>query len=863
MGCGASKSAEYEGVSVAGAQKQDELEAGQVLRDLEPESEEDEPTPIDANPEEKVDETSFSLLGIRLSYFQKFIDQCGGKEQLEGLTTTQVNIKYLQPATAASKLSMCEQLLLDPEQKHYVGTAVEAINIFCQSVVLNEEHVEDPILWFDLFSNSQHDTAVKPFGWWKGTFLNAVGKIGKVVMVMMPWDAPIPLTRAWCVFELYATSATQSRFEVAMSRAESDRFLAVIRDDPKAFFKVLAKVRSRASIAFKLEDQKRIHKTIRQSVGFTDLDSQMFRVFERWMLRTLEDKRVKSRLAGDNLDEISWMVALAKLNDLQGRYGEAEPLLAQSVERRKEILGDNHPDTIAAIYEHGMVLCAAGSYANSEPLLRKSLEARESLFGKADLLRLQSLAGLAALMEQMGRSSEAEALYQECLSLRQEILGRNHLDTVDTMNALAFVFEHQAQYEKAGELFEQCLTLRQELLGGDHPEVLIAMNNLASNRRARSNLADAEKIYLDCLKRSRRTLGDNHPFTLTISQNLSETMAALGKLDAAVSLYQDSLSRRRKVAGPRHPATILTAQNLAAVLKDTGKREEAQTLLDVCIEDSQQGLGEDHPLTLLCLSTKAALLEDKGDQAEAKKLHEDILERRRRVLGADHHQTLLTQWSLANVRLVLNVGEAGELLPLYADCYEKALKALGEGHVDTLRFLSSLATCKELVGDKAGAEVLYRSAVEERRKAFGNANVETHTEIINLARVCRVLGKLEEAHDLIQQILHHLEFSLEDYKRHQEELQQGPDRGARKKGKPEIQPASKPKYQNSAILRSGLRELAQIYEALGKEDTWFLYSVALNFYIEALGPAHPEVTPLLLKIGERKKPEPDKPNRRK
>ena len=48
--------------------------------------------------------------GIRLSSVKDFYDACGGKDKLEGLTTTDVNEKYQKPITESSQLSYCEYL---------------------------------------------------------------------------------------------------------------------------------------------------------------------------------------------------------------------------------------------------------------------------------------------------------------------------------------------------------------------------------------------------------------------------------------------------------------------------------------------------------------------------------------------------------------------------------------------------------------------------------------------------------------------------------------------------------------------------------------------------------------------------------
>jgi hypothetical protein len=54
---------------------------------------------------------------------------------------------------------------------------------------MKEEQVEPNkiILWFDLFSNNQHLNGfhvAPPFCWWCGTFMQAIKKIGRTVMVL-------------------------------------------------------------------------------------------------------------------------------------------------------------------------------------------------------------------------------------------------------------------------------------------------------------------------------------------------------------------------------------------------------------------------------------------------------------------------------------------------------------------------------------------------------------------------------------------------------------------------------------------------------------------------------------------------------
>ena len=54
--------------------------------------------------------------------------------------------------------------------------------------------------WVDVAVVNQHVNSTKGFDWWSTTFRSAVGKIGTTLLVLAPWNAPIPLRRAWCIW---------------------------------------------------------------------------------------------------------------------------------------------------------------------------------------------------------------------------------------------------------------------------------------------------------------------------------------------------------------------------------------------------------------------------------------------------------------------------------------------------------------------------------------------------------------------------------------------------------------------------------------------------------------------------------------
>ena len=76
----------------------------------------------------------------------------------------------------------------------------------------------------DLFVANQHSTTQRPQEWWSGEFRESVVDIGCTVLVLQPWDAPVPLTRSWCLWEIFNTLDGGAELQIALSPAQRAAF---------------------------------------------------------------------------------------------------------------------------------------------------------------------------------------------------------------------------------------------------------------------------------------------------------------------------------------------------------------------------------------------------------------------------------------------------------------------------------------------------------------------------------------------------------------------------------------------------------------------------------------------------------------
>ena len=95
------------------------------------------------------------------------------------------------------------------------------------------------IVWFDLFSVNYHIESFSDSTWLCSYFESFVQGFGHTVMVFAPLNNPVPLSRGWCIFELYSTVVTNSRFEIAMSSRHWDLFFEDVKNSPQNLLRKL------------------------------------------------------------------------------------------------------------------------------------------------------------------------------------------------------------------------------------------------------------------------------------------------------------------------------------------------------------------------------------------------------------------------------------------------------------------------------------------------------------------------------------------------------------------------------------------------------------------------------------------------
>lgn len=355
-------------------------------------------------------------------------------------TTGEVVQALIRPVVAASGLSCAFAELL---AKKDPGCAAKA-NLFVThawqapftalfealSLHVPPGQEASTFLWLDAFCWNQVDLRSSSRAWWMGTFAPAIAACGRTVVVLHPWDSPVALSRAWCLFEMTATLISpRASLAVAATAAEEQRLLSAL-SSPGFDAKVVALARAvdlRTSKSEVPEDSAGIRGAIAETIGGAALNSAVVERLRTW-LADRAHKALSAMPQGSPERGCSALITnLALLLREQGKLEEAAALLREAHESRAKALGDAHEDTLGAATDLASALQADEKLEEARALYERVLEQRRAQTGAEAAEGLfRALEGLAGTFQEEGKLEEAGRAYAEAAESLERMLGPEH-----------------------------------------------------------------------------------------------------------------------------------------------------------------------------------------------------------------------------------------------------------------------------------------------------------------------------------------------------------------------------------------------------------------------------------------------------
>jgi len=390
----------------------------------------------------------------------------------------------------------------------------------------------------------------------------------------------------------------------------------------------------------------------------------------------------------DNPDVLRAQRHLGNSLRSMGRFGDSAPLIEDTLNRARVVLGEKEPTTLSLRTASAADLRANGDFAAARGLDEQSRGLFDEVYGSHDSRSLRLLSSLALDHGLNSQYSSARDLYKEASQyMNQAGSDSTDSDKLGAWIGLAWALRLLGDYKVALDVLQEAQDYAED------PEGL-APEHLATLRSANAYTIVCRRIpeqRLEALEAGRRIFGvsnrlfgDNHPDTLAIAVSLSNLLRSISAEHhpEAVALAESVVSRYPRAYGKDHPYFYGCLGNLALLRRETGDFAAARQLDEQAWDGLKKRLGADHHYALTVAMNLASDLARLGLPEQAREIGEQALPLLRAVLGKDHPQTLGCAANLALDLLASGDTEAGE--KLQKETLERYKQTLPSEHPDAV-----------------------------------------------------------------------------------------------------------------------------------------------------------------------------------
>ena len=327
-------------------------------------------------------------------------------------------------------------------------------------------------------------------------------------------------------------------------------------------------------------------------------------------LRVLEKLLAEEKEAygEDNWESLITLECIGNILAKHGEIGEAVRIYRQIFMRKKETLGESHPQTLHA---QRLMADALGFFPNEEELnqLKELLKNSEALWGNDFVNTLNIKQNLVNTTILWGDKEEAVQMQKEIYETKKELLGEAHPETIEAQANLNVVlaicgrfdevippsgngtydefllFIHEVaeiiarvnnqEYTKEDLEKVAKLSVMVEEWFKEMPDIIFATNLFYGDLLVRNGCREkAFYFFIDLYDEMSEQDADQVDL-LTIAERIAYVECDLKQYENSIEHYQYVYTSMKELLGKTHPSTLKTLNNMAYTYSEAGDFENA------------------------------------------------------------------------------------------------------------------------------------------------------------------------------------------------------------------------------------------------------------------------------------------------
>ena len=364
---------------------------------------------------------------------------------------------------------------------------------------------------------------------------------------------------------------------------------------------------------------------------------------------TLLDRGVQEARAldGDPKRQAELYQTLGSIYQKLGKFGPADSLLHNALERRKALFGPASPEAAESLVALGLLRADQAQLPEAERLVRAGLAlSRQKLPANHPAVAKATFA-LGKVLEDRGAYGQAIQVLGEAVRL-QSASGAGTPDLAVSMTELANSHFYAGHYDTSDSLNRRVLEMRRQIYGERHPLVADTLINLGAIQFDRGHYRQAERFDRQALDITEAWYGKEHPETADTMTIVGQALTYQHRYGEAAALLERSLGILEHVYGPVHPRVAYALNELGNVAVRRGKLDDAEGYFSRALATYRSVYGDQHYLIGLTQSNLAGVYAKRKEYAQAEPLFREALQCYARTLPADHLYAGITRIRLGS-----------------------------------------------------------------------------------------------------------------------------------------------------------------------------------------------------------------------
>lgn len=241
----------------------------------------------------------------------------------------------------------------------------------------------------------------------------------------------------------------------------------------------------------------------------------------------------------------------------------AAELRIEVLERRTELLGDEHPDTLDAVNGLALIYSELEKYEEAEAMYLRLIAIQEKDPALNPIDRAIPLGNLADLQLRMKDYEAAEISFQRSLALHELQPEGDYMFSVQILYGV--LLGELERFDESEVLLRKGLAGRRNFLGPLHRLTLSAHRKLCRMLLSAEQYQKAEADVWACWQSHQELYGPTSSYTLSAESYLIPVMTALGQEEELEKLIEETYRTVSDEYGDDHNKTRMVSDRLQSL----------------------------------------------------------------------------------------------------------------------------------------------------------------------------------------------------------------------------------------------------------------------------------------------------------